>query len=90
VRAGVARTDSEPEDGASLFVQPMSIKKPIKWSPFRHTSIEDMPICGALQARVSGATPGEGVSGFGCARVMVYNALSKLPNQTEASQVGPL
>jgi hypothetical protein len=52
--------------------------------------IEDIPVVGALQARVSGATPGDGASGFSCARVMVYNALSKLPNQTEASQVGPL
>ena len=90
MRAGVARTDSEPGDGASLFVQPMSIKKPIKWSPFRHTSIEDMPVCGALQACVSGATHGNGASRFGCTRVMVYNALEKLPNETEASQAGPL
>src|SRR5215831_10809561 len=61
VRAGVARMDSEPGDGASLFVQPISIKKPIKWSPFRHTSIEDMRLFVALCRHVCLERPTETV-----------------------------
>jgi hypothetical protein len=41
-----------------------------------------MPVFGAVQAWLSGATHGDGASGFGCARVMVYNVPQQLRDQT--------
>ena len=47
-----------------------------------------MPVFGAVQAWLSGATHGDGASGFGCVCVMVYNAPQPLCDQTSTSQQG--